>query len=72
MTFGAPYEVRTRVFAVRGRRPRPLDEGSIVSRGGKPLILGYYKQVVGLHKGEKQFLFLNYLRVRISRLSTNL
>lgn len=26
---GAPYETRTRVFAVRGRRPGPLDEGSI-------------------------------------------
>ncbi len=26
--YGAPYETRTRVFAVRGRRPGPLDEGS--------------------------------------------
>jgi hypothetical protein len=25
---GAPYEVRTRVPALRGRCPRPLDEGS--------------------------------------------
>ncbi len=25
---GAPYGNRTRVFAVRGRRPGPLDEGS--------------------------------------------
>jgi hypothetical protein len=25
---GAPYGTRTRVFAVRGRRPGPLDEGS--------------------------------------------
>ncbi|CAL7962517.1 hypothetical protein GAMM_30066 [Gammaproteobacteria bacterium] len=25
---GAPYGTRTHVFAVRGRRPRPLDEGS--------------------------------------------
>ena len=24
---GDPYGTRTRVFAVRGRRPRPLDEG---------------------------------------------
>src|SRR5262249_15135562 len=24
---GAPYGVRTRVFAVKGRCPRPLDEG---------------------------------------------
>jgi hypothetical protein len=24
---GAPYGTRTRVFAVKGRRPRPLDEG---------------------------------------------
>ena len=26
---GAPYGNRTRVFAVRGRRPGPLDEGSV-------------------------------------------
>src|SRR5262249_37914769 len=25
--FGAPYGTRTRVTAVKGRRPRPLDEG---------------------------------------------
>jgi hypothetical protein len=29
VTNGAPYEVRTRVPALRGRCPRPLDEGSI-------------------------------------------
>ena len=27
---GAPYEVRTRVPALRGRCPRPLDEGSVL------------------------------------------
>jgi hypothetical protein len=26
---GDPYGTRTRVFAVRGRRPRPLDEGAV-------------------------------------------
>ena len=26
---GAPYRTRTGVFAVRGRRPGPLDEGSV-------------------------------------------
>ena len=26
---GAPYGIRTRVAAVRGRCPRPLDEGDI-------------------------------------------
>ena len=26
---GDPYGTRTRVFAVRGRRPGPLDEGAI-------------------------------------------
>src|SRR5262249_39282144 len=26
--FGAPYGIRTRVLALRGPRPRPLDEGS--------------------------------------------
>jgi hypothetical protein len=27
---GVPYGIRTRVAAVRGRCPRPLDEGDIV------------------------------------------
>ena len=27
---GDPYGTRTRVFAVRGRRPRPLDEGAFL------------------------------------------
>src|SRR5690606_20622427 len=29
---GAPYEVRTRVSALRGRRPGPLDEGSALEK----------------------------------------
>ena len=33
---GDPYGTRTRVFAVRGRRPRPLDEGA-VQNGAAPL-----------------------------------
>src|SRR5687767_12334400 len=31
---GDPYGTRTRVFAVRGRRPRPLDEGAMRLRSG--------------------------------------
>lgn len=31
---GDPYGTRTRVFAVRGRRPGPLDEGANGLRGG--------------------------------------
>ena len=30
---GDPYGTRTRVFAVRGRRPGPLDEGTVWRRG---------------------------------------
>src|SRR5690554_3865870 len=38
-TDGAPYEVRTRVSAVRGRRPGPLDEGSVLEAGcRRPLL----------------------------------
>lgn len=28
---GGPNEVRTRVFGVRGRRPRPLDDGTFLT-----------------------------------------
>src|SRR5215211_2294306 len=31
---GDPYGTRTRVFAVRGRRPGPLDEGAAGGRAG--------------------------------------
>jgi hypothetical protein len=31
---GDPYGTRTRVFAVRGRRPRPLDEGANAEKRG--------------------------------------
>ena len=27
---GDPYGTRTRVYGVRGRRPRPLDEGAVL------------------------------------------
>ncbi len=29
MEAGVPYGIRTRVAAVRGQRPRPLDEGDL-------------------------------------------
>src|SRR5438445_7493184 len=32
---GDPYGTRTRVFAVRGRRPGPLDEGAMLLSGGR-------------------------------------
>lgn len=32
-SFGTPYRIRTGVTAVRGRRPKPLDEGSGVFHG---------------------------------------
>ena len=31
-TFGSAYEIRTRVFAVRGQYPRPLDECAMCTR----------------------------------------
>src|SRR6202043_3325455 len=34
MLAGAPYRNRTGVFAVRGRRPGPLDEGSLSGASG--------------------------------------
>jgi hypothetical protein len=38
LIIGAPKGTRTPVFAVRGRRPRPLDDGSNRSRGASPTI----------------------------------
>src|SRR3546814_9839005 len=35
--YGAPYGIRTRVLALRGPRPGPLDEGSGVSPGRRRL-----------------------------------
>ena len=35
---GDPYGTRTRVFAVRGRRPGPLDEGAVLSKRGGPYV----------------------------------
>ena len=32
---GAPYGIRTRVAAVKGRCPRPLDEGRLACRAGE-------------------------------------
>ena len=34
--FGVPYEIRTRVYSVKGSCPRPLDEGDLklVARDG--------------------------------------
>ncbi len=37
--FGGPNGNRTRVFGVRGRRPRPLDDGTLTeNRGKRPYI----------------------------------
>ena len=41
---GDPYGTRTRVFAVRGRRPRPLDEGAIAIASGAYVILRRLRQ----------------------------
>ena len=38
VSIGAPYENRTRVSALRGRRPGPLDEGSAGSRVERGLL----------------------------------
>jgi hypothetical protein len=40
--FGTPYRIRTGVTAVRGRRPEPLDEGSIVYILVPPVAGGCY------------------------------
>ena len=34
-SFGDPYGTRTRVYGVRGRCPRPLDEGVAKDRSSK-------------------------------------
>ena len=37
---GVPYGIRTRVIAVRGRRPRPLDERDLLAFATRPAIVG--------------------------------
>src|SRR3954451_6941333 len=44
---GAPYRTRTGVFAVRGRRPGPLDEGSV---GVGIALIGHARKLAGALK----------------------
>jgi hypothetical protein len=41
---GAPYGIRTRVAAVKGRCPRPLDEGRIAAPGRAGARMATYKE----------------------------
>ena len=51
---GDPYGTRTRVSAVKGRRPRPLDEGAKISTGAVGIRQGTVNQ-------EQNMLFLSQL-----------
>jgi hypothetical protein len=48
---GSPNGTRTRVTGVRGRRPRPLDDGTIVAggKGFEPLFAGPEPAVLPLN-----------------------
>jgi hypothetical protein len=48
LIYGAPYGIRTRVLALRGPCPRPLDEGSEVSSSGARA--RYYRELYTLLK----------------------
>jgi hypothetical protein len=45
--FGTPYRIRTGVTAVRGRRPEPLDEGSVDVFLAVPAVRGAYYTAPG-------------------------
>src|SRR6187397_936215 len=47
---GDPYGTRTRVFAVRGRRPRPLDEGAAMDAEAR--IWGTRARCQGARQGQ--------------------
>jgi hypothetical protein len=49
--FGSPNGTRTRVTGVRGRRPRPLDDGTIMAggKGFEPLFAGPEPAVLPLN-----------------------
>ena len=51
---GAPYGNRTRVFAVKGQRPRPLDEGRVKQ-------MRAYRQLEALRQAGFAF-YLRFLR----------
>src|SRR6185437_6997855 len=54
LILGAPYGIRTRVTALRGRCPRPLDEGSSLNeRRGKAR---YYRGAARLLKRDGTFI----------------
>jgi hypothetical protein len=42
--FGSPNGTRTRVFGVRGRYPRPLDDGTAISSSTLSIIGYSYKE----------------------------
>ncbi len=69
---GDPYGTRTRVFAVRGRRPGPLDEGASASRAGhmwaRPSLV---KSVELVEPVGRQVLRSRSLRKRISSASVD-
>jgi hypothetical protein len=47
---GAPNRNRTGVFAVRGRRPRPLDDGSDSRNAATPLYIGWGKNQASVRR----------------------
>ena len=46
--YGDPYGTRTRVAAVKGRSPRPLDERVIIAGAFYPMEIGLFQEKIDL------------------------
>jgi hypothetical protein len=62
--YGDPYGIRTRVAAVKGRCPKPLDEGAIVELIHR-LKCKSYQVIISIKFNSIFFLFFQLLKTKL-------